>query len=74
MEKQALQSSKTEEGGTMDLDKEQVVAIYINDLVSCTNCMKDEDWNSLTQERVITREEKDEKDKIFFCDRCGEPI
>ncbi len=58
----------------MDFNKEQVAAIYVNDSVICTNCMKDEDWNSLTQERVITREEKDEKDKILFCDRCGEPI
>ncbi|MBS3756347.1 MAG: hypothetical protein KGY56_11675 [Desulfobacterales bacterium] len=58
----------------MDFDKEQVIAIYINDSVICTNCMKEEDWNSLTQESVITYEEKDEKDKIFFCDRCGEPI
>ncbi len=58
----------------MDFDKDQVAAIYINDSVICTNCMTDEDWNSLAQERVITREEKDEKDEIFFCDRCGEPI
>lgn len=58
----------------MDFDKEQVAAIYVNDSVICINCMKDEDWNSLTQDRVITHEEKDGKDEIFFCDRCGEPI
>ena len=33
----------------MDFDKEQVAAIYVNDSVICINCMKDEDWNSLTQ-------------------------
>lgn len=58
----------------MDFDKEQVAAIYVNDSVICINCMKDEDWNSLTHDRVVTHEEKDGKDKVFFCDRCGEPI
>ncbi len=65
---------KIEEGGTMDFEKNEIAATYVNEAVVCTNCMTDEDWYLLTQDRVITRKEEDEKNKIFFCDRCGEPI
>ncbi|MGM0787827.1 MAG: hypothetical protein ACQETG_08955 [Thermodesulfobacteriota bacterium] len=58
----------------MEFEQNEIAAIYVNEAVVCTNCMTDKDWNLLTQDRVITRKEEDEKDKIFFCDRCGEPI
>ncbi|MBS3756553.1 MAG: hypothetical protein KGY56_12715 [Desulfobacterales bacterium] len=53
----------------MAFDKEQVAAIYLNDGIFCSNCITDEKWNLLTGVRVITRQEADENDKIFFCDR-----
>ena len=58
----------------MESEKNEIAAIYVNDTVVCTNCMKGKDWGLLTQGRVITQKEAEENDKIFFCDRCGEPI
>ncbi|MFO8083470.1 MAG: hypothetical protein R6U27_04020 [Desulfobacterales bacterium] len=58
----------------MEFEKNKIAAIYVNEAVVCTNCMKNEDWNMLTQDRVITREQADKENKIIFCDRCGEPI
>lgn len=55
-----------------DIDK--VAAFYVNERVICTDCMTDNDWNLLKQDNVITRKEAEEKDKIFFCDICGEAI
>lgn len=65
---------RRKEGGTMEFKQNEIAAIYVNETVVCTNCMKGEDWVPLTRHRVITQKETAENDKIFFCDRCGEPI
>ncbi|MFP4452218.1 MAG: hypothetical protein ACLFPI_02485 [Desulfobacterales bacterium] len=58
----------------INFNKEKVVAIRVNKGVICTDCMTDGDWDLLTEDRVITQKDQNEKDKILFCDRCGEPI
>ena len=58
----------------MRVDKNTVAAFYVNEKIICANCMTEADWKPLTRERVITRNQADENDKIFFCDRCDEPI
>ncbi|MFO7860838.1 MAG: hypothetical protein R6U41_06420 [Desulfosalsimonas sp.] len=58
----------------MEFEQNEIAAIYVNEAIVCTNCMKHEDWNLQTQDRVINREKTEKEDMIFFCDRCGEPI
>ena len=58
----------------MQFAKEEVAAIYVNESVICTNCMMDGEWSTMTEAQIITKEERDRKNKVFFCDRCGEPI
>ncbi len=55
-------------------DISKVSAFYVDEKVICADCMTETDWNQLTQDSVMTQKEADENDKIFFCDRCGEPI
>ena len=61
-------------GGIMGFGKDDIAAIYVNEGIICAGCMTEGDWKTMTQDQIITYQEKAENDKIFFCDRCGEPI
>ena len=50
------------------------VAIHVNERVICVDCMTDEEWDPLTQDQIITRQDAEEKNMVLYCDRCTEPI
>lgn len=59
----------------MQSDKNKVAGFYVNERVVCADCMAGKDRNPPNQDdNVITRKDAEEKDKIFFCDICGEAI
>ncbi|MEN6488751.1 MAG: hypothetical protein ABFD66_07705 [Smithella sp.] len=63
-------------GTTMaKISKEDVAGMYRNDgSIICTDCMTDEDWNMMTADDVITREDVDGEETLFFCDLCKKQL
>lgn len=53
---------------------ETVVAIHVNERVICVDCIRDGEWDLLTQNQIITRQDAEEKKMVLYCDRCAEPI
>ena len=37
----------------------------------CRECMKEEEWNSLPQQIIVTQQEIDKGEGYFFCNQCG---
>jgi hypothetical protein len=58
--------------GTVKLDSvDNVVGIYLEDgSVKCRDCMDDEDWENLRQDRTITEEDLVKGDEWIYCDYC----
>jgi hypothetical protein len=42
--------------------------------MKCRACMNEEDWSTLTQENVITLEELESGERLFYCDYCEEKL
>jgi hypothetical protein len=58
-----------------DHDLEDLVGIFQEDgSVKCRECMEDEDWKGLTQESIITAEDIQDGEKLFYCDYCEEKL
>jgi hypothetical protein len=58
--------------GTVKSDSvDNVVGIYLEDgSVKCRDCMDDEDWENLRQDRTITEEDLVKGDEWIYCDYC----
>lgn len=55
--------------GVHEID--DLVGIYEKDgSVKCRDCMEDEDWKDLKQEKIITEEDIKNGEELFFCDYC----
>jgi hypothetical protein len=58
-----------------DHDLEDLVGIFQEDgSVKCRDCMEDKDWKGLTQESIITVEDIQDGEKLFYCDYCEEKL
>mgnify|MGYP000908177947 CR=1 FL=1 len=55
----------------MKIEKDDVVVVYVdeNELV-CMTCMHPEELDGASADDVLTRQEIDDGEKLFFCDRC----
>jgi len=54
---------------------DDLVGIYEEDgSVKCRDCMKDEDWEDLKQENIITLDDVKTGEKLFYCDYCEEKL
>jgi hypothetical protein len=54
---------------------ENIAGIYQEDgSVKCRECMGEEDWKQLKEERVITFEEIERDNKWIYCDFCEERL
>ncbi len=54
---------------------DDLVGIYEADgSVKCRECMKEKDWEDLTQENIITLKDIENSDKVFYCDYCEEKL
>ncbi len=42
--------------------------------MKCRECMKEKDWEDLTQENIITLKDIENSDKVFYCDYCEEKL
>lgn len=58
-----------------DHDFEDLVGIFQEDgSMKCRDCMEDKDWKGLTQESIITAEDIQDGEKLFYCDYCEEKL
>jgi len=58
--------------GTVSVNSvENVVGIYLEDgSVKCRDCMEEEDWENLRQDRTITEDDLLKDDEWIYCDYC----
>ena len=38
--------------------------------IICNSCIKDEEWEGIKEEEIISERETESDDLIYFCDRC----
>jgi hypothetical protein len=36
----------------------------------CSNCMTEEEWDSVAEDRIVSRQDVDEDEAITWCERC----
>ncbi len=51
-----------------------VLGYKINGEIVCRECITDDESSEITQEDVITRDEVENSDDFYFCDRCKKQI
>ena len=50
---------------------DDLVGIYEEDgSVKCRDCMKEEDWEELKEENIITEDNIEKNDELIYCDYC----
>ena len=42
--------------------------------IKCRDCMEDRDWKDLKQENIITLDDMDNSEKLFYCDYCEKKL
>ena len=58
-----------------EIKVEDVVAAYVNEhQIACHECLEKDEWNKLKADNILTREDLDNEDKIFFCDCCKKKL
>lgn len=51
-----------------------IVGIFESNEVICTNCCTDDEWDAVRADEVITLEDTEMCDPLYFCDRCKERL
>jgi len=55
--------------------KEDIIGIYQEDgSVKCRNCMTEEDWKNLADDRIITEDRVKNNNEFIYCDYCEERL
>jgi len=50
---------------------DDLVGMYEEDRsVKCRDCMKEEDWEELKEENIITEDNIEKNDELIYCDYC----
>ena len=58
----------------MDEVKEIRVSERAGEEAICNSCIKDEEWEGIKEEEIISERETEADDLIYFCDRCKERL
>jgi len=59
--------------GVHEIDN--LVGVYEEDRsVKCRDCMKEKDWKDLKQENIITLDDVEKGEKLFYCDYCEKKL
>jgi len=59
--------------GVHEID--DLVGIYEKDgSIKCRDCMKGKDWKDLKQENIITLDDMENSEKLFYCDYCEKKL
>ena len=77
LEGRILKVTANEEGdGTMEgHEVDNLVGMYEEDKsIKCRECMKAKDWKDLKQENIITLQDVENGEKLFYCDYCEEKL
>ena len=54
---------------------DNLVGVYEEDRsVKCRDCMKEKDWKDLKQENIITLDDVEKGENLFYCDYCEEKL
>jgi len=54
---------------------DDLVGIYEQDgSVKCRDCMEDEDWKHLSQKNLITLDDVENGERLFYCDYCEKKL
>ena len=42
--------------------------------IICRQCSTQQQWNDMTEEDIITQEDVDKKEFVYFCDECRKKL
>ena len=57
------------------LDVDALAGIFEDDgSMKCRNCMVDRDWKHLQQKNIITLDDVEKGERLFYCDYCEEKL
>jgi hypothetical protein len=54
-------------------DLSEIVAAHTDEGVLCSDCMTSEQWEDLSEDRILT-EKYLEGDEVYFCDKCRKQL
>ena len=57
----------------MEIKKENIVGYWFDEEIVCTDCINDNELEDITQDEIITENDRIE-DVMIFCDRCNKLI
>ncbi len=55
---------------------EEIVALRVGETrqVTCRECATSQQWSDMTEEDIITRQNLEKKEFIYFCDTCKKKL
>ena len=55
---------------------EEIVALRVGESrqVICRECSTSQQWTDMTEEDIVTRQNLDKKEFIYFCDNCKKKL
>ncbi len=54
--------------------REEIAGIYGNEGPIHAECMTEEEWNEMTEDEIITTNQIESDDDIYFCNRCSKQL
>lgn len=66
----------------MKIAREDIAAVYVNNgpeqVLICTDCCLDkvfeEAWEKASRDDIVTQDDIEASDNLFFCDQCNKRI
>ena len=47
---------------------EDIVGFRTHEGIACTNCLPDKLWETIEEKNIITQDDVEDSEKLFFCD------
>lgn len=50
--------------------EDEIAALSLERGIVCQKCATREDWNNATEDEIISQDDVEKGDEIYFCDDC----
>jgi len=56
------------------IKSEDILGYYVGEELICSKCITDEELSEVKQDDILTEQDANNSDDMFFCDRCKKKI
>lgn len=56
------------------INVEDIMGYWVGEMCVCCDCATKAEEAATSQDEIITRDDIEREDKLYFCDRCDEQI